>query len=286
MSQRSSSSSAEWIERLARFGFAAKGVVYVTIGLLAAQAAWGAGGETTDAQGALEAIVTQPFGRVLLAIVGVGLIGYVLWRFVQTIYDPEKQGSDPKGIAQRVGYAVSGLIYAGISFSALKLALGAAQGSSDGGNASAQDWTARILAQPFGRWLVGAAGAFIIGIGFYYLYEAYKAKFRKKLKLRQMSDAEQTWATRLGRFGTAARGVVFAIIGLFLIQAARQYDPSEARGMGGALAALAAQPYGPWLLGVVALGFVAYGLYMGIEAIYRRVLAPNVERDVQSMISR
>lgn len=267
-------SSSEWIERLARFGYAAKGVVYALIGVLAVQAAFTGGGKTTDAKGALESIVTQPFGQILLVLIAIGLFGYMLWRFVEAFMDPENEGSDAKGIAKRIGYAISGIIYASLAFSAAQLAAGSGSGGS--GN-STQHWTARLMSQPFGRWLVGIVGAIVIGVGFYQFYKAFSTKFRRKLKVREMSEAEETWAIRAGRFGLSARGVVFVIIGFFLLQAAYQSDASEARGLGGALQTLLQQPYGPWLMGLVALGLIAYGIYMGVQARYRRILAPNVD---------
>lgn len=262
--------SHPWFERLARLGYAAKGVVYFVVGLLAFRAAIGSGGQTTDSSGALETIVTQPFGKFLLGIVTLGIIGYILWRIVQAVLDPEDTSGEnsSKRIAQRIGYALSALAYTGLALTAVKLIAGSGGG---GGNAT-QDWTARFLQQPFGQWLVGLAGALTIGIGFSYLYQAYKAKFRREFKLQEMSQTEQTWATRLGQFGIAARGIVFAIIGLFLIQAARQSDASEAKGLGGALGTLAQQPFGPWILGLVALGLVAYGIYSVIQAKYRRII--------------
>ncbi|MBD2103356.1 DUF1206 domain-containing protein [Leptolyngbya sp. FACHB-261] len=267
--------SNPWVERLARSGYAAKGVVYVIVGLLAAQAALGTGGKTTDTSGALQTIVTQPFGKFLLSLVTVGLLGYALWRFVQAVVDPEHANQDAgaKRWAQRFGYALSGLGYAGLALTALKLISGSGggSGSSSGGSNSTQDWTARILSQPFGQWLVGLLGAIVIGVGFSYFYKAYAGKFRREFKLNEMSDTEESWAMRVGRFGIAARGVVFTIIGGFLIQAALNSDPSQAKGLGGALASLAQQPFGPWLLGIVALGLVAYGLYSGFEARYRRI---------------
>jgi hypothetical protein len=269
MTQQLTQHPSVWIERLARFGYAAKGAVYGIVGLLAALAAFGAGGKTTDTQGALQTILTQPFGKVLLGLVAIGLLGYVLWRFVQAIKDPENKGTDAKGLAQRLGYAVNGLIYAGLALSAVRLVLG----SGGGGNSNTtQDWTARLLSQPFGQWLVGTVGAFIIGLGFYQFYKAYSAKFRKELNLTQLSDTERKWVMGIGRFGLAARGVVFCVIGFFIIQAARQSDPSEARGLGEALQTLAQQPNGPWLLGVVAVGLVAYGIYMVIQARYRSLV--------------
>ena len=262
-----------WVERLARFGYAAKGIVYAIVGVLATQVAFGRGGKTTNTKGALQTIVTQPFGKFLLALVAIGLLGYVLWLFVQAIKDPEKKGTDAKGILQRVGYGATGLIYAGLAFSAVKIILGSGGGGSSN---STQDWTARLLSQPFGQWLVGAVGAATIGMGFYQFYQAYSAKFRKNLKLNQMSNTEKTWATRLGRFGLGARGVVFVVIGFLLIQAARYSNPKEAQGLDGALDKLLQQPYGVWLLGVVALGLVAYGIYQGVLARYRRITAPQM----------
>lgn len=258
-----------WVERLARFGMAAKGVVYAVVGVLAARVAFGTGGRTTDTQGALVTIINQPFGQILLSLIAIGLVGYVLWRFVQAFFDPENKGSDAGGIAKRGGDSINGLIYGGLALTAIKMLLGSANQSNQN---SPQDWTARILAQPFGDWLVGVGGAFVIGYGFYEFYRAYKAKFRQQFKLHEMSEAERNWANRAGRFGYVARGIVFLIIGFFLIQAARLSDPSQARGLGGALETLAQQPYGPWLLGVVAIGLVAYGIFMMVLARYRRVI--------------
>lgn len=260
--------SSRWAERFMRFGLAAKGFVYAIVGILAFQAAFGRGGRTTGSGGALQSIANRPFGQVLLALVAVGIVGYVSWRFVQAFLDPENHGTDAKGIARRVGYGLSGLIYAGLALSAVQIIIGAASGS---GGSSTQHWTAVVLSQPFGRWLVGAAGALTIGLGFYQLYKAYKARFRKKQKTHQMSGTEEIWTIRAGRLGLGARGVTFCIIGWFLIQAALQAQAQEARGLGGALQTLAQQPYGPWLLAIVAIGLIAYGVHMGVEARYRRM---------------
>jgi hypothetical protein len=261
--------SHAWFERLARFGYASKGLVYFIVGFLAAQAAFSMGGRTTDTSGALSEIVNQPFGKFLLFLVTIGIIGYALWRIVQTILDPEHQGQkvDAKRIAQRIGYALSALGYAGLALTAVKLIMG-----SGGGNSNrTEDLTAQILGQPFGQWLVGLAGSIVIGVGFSYFYEAYKAKFRRHFKLDEMSQTEQTWATRLGRFGIAARGVVFVIIGFFLIQAARLSDASQTKGLGDVLGILAQQPFSPVILGIVPLGLIAYGIYSAIEARYRKI---------------
>ena len=203
----------------------------------------------------------------MLSIVAIGLLGYALWRLVEAVADPDHKGSDAKGLLQRCSYAVNGLVYAGLALSAVQIVLGFGGSSS---NAS-RDWTARLLAQPFGQWLVGTIGALVIGLGIYQFYEAYKAKFRQKLKLNEMSEAEQTWTVRIGRLGLGARGVVFGVIGFFLIQSAQQSDPNQVRGLAGALESLAQQPYGAWVLGIVAIGLIAYGIYYIVQARYRQI---------------
>lgn len=256
-----------WFKRLARLGYAAKGLVYVIVGLLASAAAIGTGGRTTDTSGALKAIVTQPFGKFLLSIVTLGIAGYILWRLVQTFFDPENRGQiNAKRIVQRLGYACSAVGYTGLGFTAVKLIMGLGGGDDE----PIEDWTIYFLAQPFGRWLVALGGIMVIGVGISFLFQAYEAKFRNELKLHEMTHNERIWAVRFGRFGVAARGFVFGIIGSFLVLAAIQIDGSEARGLGGALTVLAQQPFGSWILGIVALGLTAYGIYSVIQARYRR----------------
>lgn len=257
-------------EKLARLGYAAKGIVYFIVGLLAAQAAIGTGGRTTDTSGALQEIVVQPFGKLLLSLVTLGIIGYVVWRFAQALLDPEQTGqsNSAKRIVQRIGYLISAIAYSGLALTAIRLILG-----SGGTNGEAtQDWTKLVLAQPLGQWLVGLAGAIVLGVGVSYFYQAYSAKFQRHFKLNQMSSTERKWAKRLGRFGIAARGVVFCIIGLFVIIAALQSDATQVKGLGEALAVLAQQPYGSWILGTVALGLIAYSIYSLIEARYRSLV--------------
>ena len=257
-----------WVERLARLGYGAKGVVYLVVGWLAVQAAFGLGGKKTGAEGALATIAGQPSGKLLLAVLAIGLAGYALWRLVQGIADPEHKGADAKGLAKRLGYALSGLAYAGLALTAVQII----RGSGGANGASTQDATARLLAQPFGQWLVAAVGAVIIAVGINTLYVAFKEKFRDKLKWSEMSPTEQTWARRIGKIGLTARAVVSGVVGTFLIQAALRSDPNEARGLDGALKVLAQQPHGRWILGAVAAGLVAFGIYSFVEARYRRVL--------------
>ena len=254
------------LETFGRIGYVAKGVVYAVVGVLAVQTAIGAGGATTDASGALREIAQQPFGQWLLALVALGLLCYGIWRILMAVRDPERRGTDAKGIVIRVGYGVAGLANIAIALAATNILAGAGGRGGD----SEQAMTAQLLAQPFGRWLVGIIGAIVIIVGLVQFYRAWTAEFMQEYALSQMRASAVTWARRVGRLGLSARGITFALIGWFLIRAALQYDSSEAGGLGKALATLAAQPYGTWLLGMVAVGFVCYGLYCFSHARFRR----------------
>jgi hypothetical protein len=266
-------SAQPWMERLARLGYATEGAVYSLIGLLAAGAAFGTDGRATGQHGALEVVAGSPFGGILLSLIAVGFAGYALWRSVQAIADPDREGTDVKALGRRVGYGASALIYAGLAFSAVGLVFGLA--SREGG--TPDDWTALLLSWPLGQVLVVGVGIAVIGVGLRELNQAYKARFLEYLKLDEMGGRVRKWTERWGRLGVAARGIVFGVVGTFLIRAALEYDPQEARGLGGALQTLAQQPLGPWLLGAAALGLVAYGLFMLSVARYRYINTGRVQ---------
>jgi hypothetical protein len=194
------------------------------------------------------------------------LAAYALWRFAQGFLDRGDEGEDIGGLAKRAGYVARGALYGGLSLSALSVVAGRGEG---GGNEDRA--TAGVLDAPGGRYLVIAAGIGIAGAGAWNLYRALAAKFREQLRTCAASDAPETLATALGVAGHLARGIVFGIAAWFLIRAALEYDPKQAVGLDGALAKLAQQPYGPWLLGAVAAGLGCYGLYSLFEARYRRV---------------
>lgn len=255
-----------WVERLARLGYAARGVVYALVGILAVQAAFGSRGQTTDTRGALQKIAEQ--STLLLWVIALGLFGYALWRIIQGVLDPEHKGNDAKGLVQRGAMVVSGLIYGGLALAAARIA----SGGGDAGGGGQQGFTADLMTKPFGRWLVVLAGIAVIVWGFVQLRDGWTEKFKKHLRLQEMDATEQRLATNTGKAGLLARGVVFLLTGWFLIQAGLRHDPSQARGLGGALETLAAQPYGPWLLATVAIGLVAFGAYSILQARYRRIV--------------
>jgi hypothetical protein len=260
----------KWFKRLARVGYATKGVVYLLVGGLAVTLAIGHGGEVTDQKGALDVIFKWPFGRVLLALIAIGLLAFGLWSIVQAIFDKEHEGSKAKGIIARIGYGVVGLAYLILAFGAYKLVSGA-EDYEKSTTTMAQDWTGRLLHFPFGVAIVTFIGVVILGVAIYLFARAWTAKFQRRFHLGKLSDRMRKAVIFLGRFGYAALGIVFTIIGIFLIVAALKHNPQDAKGLDAALKELLQQPFGPVLLGLVALGLVAYGVYSFAEARYRYV---------------
>lgn len=258
------------LEWLARLGYAARGLVSLLVGLLALLAAFGQGGEATGSKGALQTLFSQTWGTALIAFVALGLFGFALWRALQSTLDADRLGRSWHAILTRSSQFVSAIIYVGLGIFAVKLVMGLGAGGEE--EQATQDWTRWLLAQPFGRWLVSAVGLAVIGGGLGMAAKAWKGSFRKHLAIVQGNAA---WIMPLGRAGYASRAVVFLIIGGFLLLAAWQSDPNEARGLGGALLAIRAQPFGRFVFGVVALGLIAFGAFGFAEATFRRIDAPG-----------
>jgi len=251
-------------EVLARVGFVARGLIYGVIGILAVKVAVGAGGRTANQAGALRTIAQQPFGKVLLILVAVGLAGYALWRFVHALLGHGPEGTD--STLDRVAALGSGVTYALICAIAVEILLGS--GASSG---NAKQPTAGVLGWPAGTWIVGGAGAVLCGVAIYQGYRGISRDFLDDSKTEDMSPAVRTWITWIGTFGHLARMVVFGLVGIFLIKAAVEYNPDKAVGLDGALAKLANHPYGSVLLGIVAAGLIAFAVYSLSDARYRRI---------------
>ncbi len=256
---------------LGRAGLAARGVVYITIGCLAAMAALGiGGGKVVDQRGAVRFLAGSPFGTYVLWAVALGLASYVLWRFSQGIIGPRDEAGTAKAVGKRLVAFGSGIAYAGIAATAFNQALGRSTSAAKGG-ATQEQGAAFALAQPLGRWIVAAVGIAIIAAGVAQFYRAYTAKFAKNLKAGDMSAARDRWVRRAGRAGYAARGVAFAIIGSFFLRAALDEKASETGGLAQALTSLAAHPSGPALLAIVGTGLAMFGIFSLFEARYRRI---------------
>jgi hypothetical protein len=261
--------SSPWMEGLARAGLLAKGVTYCLLATLALKVALGGGGDVEDRPGALQTIAESTFGRISLAALAIGLAGYAIWRFTQAALGRTLETGEREGALKRIGSAARGVLYAWLAFICAELVLDADEPSGQGKDE--KEITARILEWPAGRWIVAGVGLSVIGAGIWNLYRGFSQQFRKDLKEGQISGGERPWYTAIGVFGHAARGVVFALAGVFIVRAAWEYDPQEAIGLDGALAKLANAEYGPLLLGATAAGLFAYGLFAIIQARYRRV---------------
>jgi fumarate reductase subunit D len=245
------------LELLERLGYVVRGALYAVMGLLALGIAFGVGGQTTDLSGSLLFLISNPLGKLVLVVVAVGLGAYSLWGFIRAIYDPLHRGRDAGGYAARLGFVSSAISYAAIVFFALQILVGSGGGASD----STQKSIAAILTHPGGGPLTIVIGLVAILIGLGQFLEAYRATFKEDLKGAEMSSSERDIAIKLGRFGMFARGVIFLIIGWFLVQAGLHHDAGQVQGFGGAFLFLLGQPSGRVVLGIVALGFVALGLH-------------------------
>jgi hypothetical protein len=260
--QVSNSSPFEW---LARAGFIARGCVYLIIGVLAAKLALGAGGKTTDQEGALKTVAHQPFGKTLLILLAVGVAGYALWRFFRAALGHGPEGSDTG--MDRVMALSSGLVYTLLFILAVKIL----RDSPTGTTSDAHKTTRDVFGWPAGVWIVGIAGLVFIGAGLYQGYRALSQDFLEDSKTEEMSPVVRQWHGRLGSLGYASRMVVSCLVGVFLVKAALEYNPKAAVGIDGVLARLSHQSYGHFLLGVVAAGLIAFGVYSIMDARYRRI---------------
>ena len=259
------------METLARIGFGARGLIYFVMGIIDVQVAIGAGHVPADQQGALAAISAQPVGRILLWIVLVGLAGYSLWGLIRVIFDPLHLGNDAKGIAQRLWYLTSAFSYSSLILPTYNLLSGGGQAAQNGHQtAQTQKSVAPLLSSTGGQWFVGILGLISLGIGFGQIFIGLSRKFDKQFEFYRLTPRQRVWIRRLGRFGTVARGITFGLIGAFLIISAMRADPSQAQGIDGALLKLAQLPYGPWMLGVVAIGLIAFGIYSMTGALWFR----------------
>jgi hypothetical protein len=249
---------------LARWGLAARATLYLLIGILAVALATGSRRGETDQRGAFEELTRHTGGTVLLWLIAFGLAGYALWRLSEAIFGVVGEG---KKAGPRVQSLARAVIYGFFAVSAFKIVSHAGTSSQAG---QQELWSARAMQHPGGRWAVGIVGAVIVICGLYLVWEGFSRKFEKYLALGRMSATTRKVVEFLGVVGTASRGLVFALAGVFVISAAVDYNPQKAGGLDRALRELADTAVGPWLLGVVAIGLAIFGVYGFAEAKWRR----------------
>jgi hypothetical protein len=259
--------SSRWLQWLARGGLVARGVIYVLVGVLAVQIAFGSGGKRADTSGALHAVAEHPGGIVVLWLLAVGFAGLAIWRFAEVVYGQAGRGGRTAG--KRLGSLARAVLYAFICGSVVSFILGA--GGKTSGNTQSKDVTARLMAHGGGRWLVALIGVGLAAAGVALAVHGLRRKFTKYLHMARMSRRTAQVVKILGVVGYVARGVVFCVAGAFLVDAAVSFNAQKAQGIDGSLLKLATTPLGPGLLVAVALGLVVFGIYSGCEARWRQV---------------
>ncbi|ELS03953.1 protein of unknown function (DUF1206) [Xenococcus sp. PCC 7305] len=255
-----------WIKQYIMLGYGAKGTVYLFIGILAIQAAMVSNRQASGTYQTLTFLVEQPLGKLFVCLLAVTLSGYVLRRLLQTILTPGK--SNPwslKCIFQRLGYIMSGLSYAGVAYSALNLVF--ELGEADD---TIEDLANQIFDQALGEWLILLGGIAVITIGIGYVYGAYTGSYISDFHSDHIHHRLEKWATRIGKLGVAARGIAFILTGIFLTEAAIFGNSDLAGGLQNALRIIAIKPLGWLWLSLIGFGFICYGIYMYIAAVYRR----------------
>ncbi len=254
------------IELLARAGFAAKAIIYATIGALALQVALGLGGEIEGKSGALQMIAKQPFGSIMLSILIIGFLGYAIYRLVQGVFNTELEDNDLKGIGKRISYLFRGIVYSGLAIATTRILLKAKSDSK-----SASDWSSQVMAHPAGHWVIGTVGLGVICVGAYQFYKAITDKDQQKLKLGEIAPAIRPTFKKIAKLGLSARGIVFCMIGFFLLKAAWYNNSNQAKGFAETLQSLLSQPYGSILLGLVAAGMIMYAIFEAFKARYKQI---------------
>jgi len=254
------------LEMVARVGLVAYGLVHLLIGWLALQIAWGAASESADSSGALTTLAVQPFGKVLLWLVAVGLVALALWQASEAIWG-YRNLDGAKRIRKQVTSAAKAVIFAALGVSAALVALGSGSSSSQ----SQEQATTGVLAWPGGQVIVVLTGLIIIGVGVAGVVKGVKKSFSEEINTSSMSPSARKGVARLGQVGYIAKGVALGVVGGLLSYAALTFDRQKGQGLDGALQTILAQPFGKFLLTAVALGFAAFGLFAILQSRYRRM---------------
>jgi Domain of Unknown Function (DUF1206) len=249
---------------LARAGLTARGVIYILVGWVAVLVALGHSSREADQQGALQLLAGKPYGLVSLWLLGIGFAAYALWRLSEATFGVT---GEPPGVGPRLKSLARSVIYAGLAYLTFEVISGTARSQSR----RQQDMTATAMQHPAGRWLVGIAGLVVVACGLVLIVEGARKKFMTYLRTAQMSARTHRVVRLLGMSGTIARGLVFALAGALVIDAAVTHKASESGGIDKALLTLRDQPFGEFLTLAAALGLVVFGVYGLCEARWRQV---------------
>lgn len=252
------------VDRAARLGLAARTLVWTTIALLALAVAAGHQAKP-DQSGALGLLRRQPFGVGLLAVAACGFAAYGLYRALVAALGPGRAGRPgrPDGGLQRAQAAAEAVLYLGAAATTVSFVLGSGSDSE----AQTGTTTARLMALPAGRWLVGLVGLVVVGVGAVMAYRAVTEQHARELGSHAPASARRP-AVALGAVGMAGRGAVIGLVGVFLLESAARFDPGNAKGLDQALQTLSRQPFGTALLVAAGLALLAYGAWSLAETLW------------------
>ncbi len=256
-----------------RFGYAARGLVYVIVGALAFVASVD-GGNTPDSKSALGTLLQMPFGKILLAVIALGLVAYSIWCFIGAGFDLDNKGTDAKGWTARLAQIISGAMHLVLAFSAVAIAIGSESASS--GDDRTEHWTAALMQQPLGRWLVAIVGVVAMAIGVQHFVKAFREKYKESIRYTQLAQRLDPML----KLGLVAHGVVVLLIGVFFIWAAWTADPSRAGGMRDALLIVRNADASQTLFAALGVGLLGFAAYCFVEAAFRiipRCVPPNFQ---------
>jgi hypothetical protein len=260
--------NSDSLEHLARIGLIAYGVVHLLVAWLALQLAWGSRQESADQSGAMRTLAESPVGTPLLWVVAVGMIALAVWQAAEVLrwrHGWSASGKTRTKALRKSGKAiVKAVIYISLAVLAIRFATGGGQSSSQ----QQQQQTAGVFAWPAGRWLVGAIGLILIGVGAYHVYKGVTKRFLKEIDTTDCSPGALKLVTRLGQVGFPGKGIALAVVGALLAYAALTFDPSKAQGLDGALRTIVELPLGTILLTLVAVGIAAFGAFCLVRARY------------------
>lgn len=265
-----SSSGVRPVEALARAGLAARGFTYVVIGVLAAQIAFGTAAPSADQTGAIQEVASQPFGRILLIVLAFGFAAYALWRWSVAAFGGGAGAATggAKKAGRRIGALATGLVYASLCVTTVRVVAGGSASTSTQGQQSTTAW---LLGLPLGRALLSVIGIGVVIGGLVLAWWAFARKFEDHLNIETMGARVRVWATSLGVVGHTAGAALLVLVGVYLLEAAGSDNPAASKGLDQSLRAFAGAPFGRFLVLAIALGLAAYGLYSFVEARYRRV---------------
>ena len=257
------------LRALARGGYAANGVVHILIGIIAVVVAAGGDG-ATDQSGALMTIAAVPLGFVALWVIAILLCALGVWQILEGILAPTPTDDRP-GVARmwglRIGAWGQAAIFIGLGVIAGSVALGAQIDTE-----RAVEYASRgLLSIPGGPIVLTLIGLGIGIAGVVFIVMGLRRSFRNRIEIPEHGFGRNL--AGLGLVGFVAKGIALAIVGVLLVVASLSGDADTAGGLDGALKALLSLDLGPWLVGVVGTGFIAYGVFCLFRARFARLTA-------------